>query len=234
MNGHSLSPDGRGDDAVPAEQAIVPVHLFTMGPFGEAVARRLRSFRTDIMERGTDLGTRIKGAPTARINVFATWRPAPDLCELLDLSSHEDQCPFLPLVIDSASMYLGPVSIPGRGSCWNCWTVRSSQQEHWPGRRLGLSKFYTENPTAGPSGYLEPFAMIAAARISQAIDALDRGTMAGGQLWEMDLMTRVVTTSVVVAVHRCPRCGLRLPPETRSVGGMQQALSYLWRGSAGK
>jgi bacteriocin biosynthesis cyclodehydratase domain-containing protein len=132
------------------------------------------------------------------------------------------------LVLDSAVLRLGPIVAPGGGGCWNCWARRSRQHAAWPNEQSALAQHYASQPDSGPKGFLEPFAMMGAARIGYAIEALDSSTPIGGYVWQIDLITRKVTTSTVVGIHDCRRCGLHRPAATRSFAEMQQTLAYLW------
>jgi bacteriocin biosynthesis cyclodehydratase domain-containing protein len=210
-----------------------PVYVWTAGDFGAAVAQRLGRLRADIVANSVDDGTLPQVWPDARINVVVSSRPIPDFCELLDGLSYERQRPFLPLIVDCAGMSLGPLIVPGRGSCWSCWMARSRQHDPWASRRKELWKHYSEHRRAGPSGYLEPFTLMAAARISQTIAALDDQKALPGHVWEMNMLTREVTNSRVAGVHGCRRCGLGREPGTRSIAEIQQRLGYLWAGVSG-
>ncbi|MGH9898091.1 MAG: TOMM precursor leader peptide-binding protein [Pyrinomonadaceae bacterium] len=215
------------------EEQVEPVHLLSVGTFGRVVADYLRMFREDISETAAEdykllLSETRKTWPIARITVIAAWRPVLELCELLDDFSHEWQRPFVPLVLDAKALRLGPVVIPGRGSCWHCWSRRLNQHSAWTNAEAALLQHYKSNPDSGPRGYLEPFAMMAATRIAHIIDALDSSQAMPGHIWQIDMMTREITTSTVVGIHDCPRCGLHRPAPTRSFAEMQSELAYLW------
>jgi bacteriocin biosynthesis cyclodehydratase domain-containing protein len=199
-----------------------PVKIYAIGPFGGAVAKYLRTFRNDTVDGLSSSAERIR--PQSRINLVASWRPIMELCEALSRESYERSCPFVPLIVESRIMRLGPVVVPGEGSCWSCWIARCRQHEHRPDRSLGLSHFYAANPLCGPTGYLEPYAMMAAVRLSQTIDRLDRGGVIGGTIWEIDMMTRVISTHVVVGVHNCRYCGLHRESSTRTIADLKQRL----------
>jgi bacteriocin biosynthesis cyclodehydratase domain-containing protein len=154
----------------------------------------------------------------------------PSVCELLDRRCHEERRPFVPLVADAAVLRLGPIVVPGHGSCWGCWLRRFKQHAQWPAQRAALLQHYAARPDAGPRGHLEPFALLAAARLSEVIDGLDASCELAGRLWQMDMLTRDVVTSVVVGVHDCPRCGLRRSPPLRTVEELRRSLAYLWDG----
>lgn len=210
-----------------------PVHVVSVGSFGRAVARRLRSLRRDVVETAGEDAAAAAEWPAARIGVVAAWRPVPDLCDSSDEESHRRGRPFLPLVVESATLCLGPVIVPGAGSCWRCWVRRTHQHAPGSSRRLALWRHYAGDSGAGPQGYLEPFAAVAAARVSQIVDALDAHEPVAGQVWQMHMITRRITTATLVGVHACPRCGLRREARTRSHAEMQRALAPLWSALVG-
>src|SRR5215467_1499474 len=105
------------------EKAEDMIHVLSIGPFGHAVAGYLKNFSSDVAEtaaRGNSLPLP-ETWPSSRMNILASWRPAPSLCELLEDVSFSCSRPFIPLIQDSIYLRLGPVVIPGGGCCWTCW-----------------------------------------------------------------------------------------------------------------
>jgi bacteriocin biosynthesis cyclodehydratase domain-containing protein len=211
-------------------KSIQPVHLLSVGTFGQAATTYLRGLRADIVETvvSNDVVPLPELWPSARAMFIVAWRPVPHLCELLDDLSYTWQRPFVPVILDSTILRLGPVVIPGRGSCWGCWAQRFKQHAERPAEQAALWLYYASHVDSGPRGYLEPFALMAASRMAQVIDAIDSSTAPAGSTWEIDMMTRVITTGTVVGVHDCPRCGLHRTPSTRSFAVMREELAYLW------
>jgi bacteriocin biosynthesis cyclodehydratase domain-containing protein len=146
----------------------------------------------------------------------------------VDKLSREDDRPFVPLIADSPVLRLGPIIIPGTSGCWECWQLRSRQHATSPKEQSALWKFYDVNPQSGPGGYLEPFAMLGAAQIARAIHSCSSPQRAAGHIWQIDLFTRDVSTSRMVAVNDCPRCGMKRPVETRTYLEAQRQLAFLW------
>ena len=206
------------------------VHLLSVGEFGHAVSVYLRAIRNDVVETGvTDHIVPLPATwPPAGINTLASWRPAPILCEVLQEVSYEQGVPFIPVVLDSTSLRVGPVVVPREGCCWSCWLQRVRQHCDWPDVHRTLSRHYDDNPQAGPEGFLEPFAALAAERLGDLIEALGRPNHLAGYVWEIDVMTCNVTEAIAIGVHDCPRCGLHRPQLTRSVDILQRDLGYLW------
>jgi bacteriocin biosynthesis cyclodehydratase domain-containing protein len=198
------------------------------------VTAQLETCRVDIVETKVvdNSPPELESCHVARAYVVAAWRPVPVLCELLDRVSHEAQRPFIPLILESTVIRLGPIVIPGEGGCWNCWMRRCKQHSVRPKEDEAVLRHYSSDTYVGPQGYLEPFALLSAARISQTIDTLDSSPHSckklAGSIWQVDVLTRDMTTSTVIGVHGCPRCGLQRPEIDRSFADLQRELKYLW------
>lgn len=209
---------------------LAPVNIMPVGSFGKAVSCYLQSLIPHATEILISFG-QLPLAETclrARINIVAAWRPAPELCDFVDQLSHQHNRPFFAVILDGTALRLGPVVVPGRGSCWSCWIQRSQQHAAWPKEQAAVWRHYSAHPDSGPRGYLEPFAMLAAAKSKQTIDALASSSAVPGSIWEIDTITRQITTGAVAGVHGCPRCGLHRKAAERSFAEMQRRLTYLW------
>jgi bacteriocin biosynthesis cyclodehydratase domain-containing protein len=205
------------------------IHVLSVGPFGDAVSRHLRRLHRDVVDvTPDDLFSNGDAVSTSRINVLVAWRPVQRLCQAMDEISHRWNTPFIPVIADSMILRVGPVIVPGKGGCWNCWTKRSKQHPAWTEDRSSLLNYYDSHPQEGPKGYLEPFAVMACAQTSGVIDTLDHSGVLPGQIWQIDMVTLRVTTSKLVGVHDCARCGLHRPVTTRSFEELRDKVSYLW------
>lgn len=207
-----------------------PVNILPVGSFGMAVSRYLRSSLPLATETVTPPGE-LPPEQTclrARINVVAAWRPVLPLCDFIDRLSHQHKKPFFSVILDGTALRLGPIVVPGRGSCWDCWVRRSRQHATWPKEQAAVWQHYAAHPDAGPKGYLEPLALLAAARSRHIVAGLNSSNVVPGAFWEIDTITRQITTSVVVGVHDCPRCGLHRSNAEITVAEMQRHLTYLW------
>jgi bacteriocin biosynthesis cyclodehydratase domain-containing protein len=207
-----------------------PIHLLLVGTFAKAVSDYIKTIRTDTYEtvvtddNALDLGP----CSTARVNVVVAWHPVSRLCEKIDKVSRSAERPFIPVILDSINLRLGPVLIPGTATCWSCWERRSLQRSRHPDVERVLWKFYESHTGVGPKGYLEPFALMAAARLMSFIEQLDRSVALPGYIWQINMLTREVLTGTLVGVDDCPNCGLHRPPEKRGYDQMQQDLQFLW------
>ncbi|PWT89853.1 MAG: hypothetical protein C5B54_08250 [Acidobacteria bacterium] len=212
------------------ETSLAPVHVLSIGAFGQGVAQYLREFRTDLLETAVNDDTIALPTvwPKSRAVVIVSWRPVPHFCELLDELAFAWGRPFVPVILDSTILRVGPVVVPNKGSCWACWARRYTQHDAWRQERRALLEHYTSHPSAGPQGYLEPFAMIAASRLASILNALEDPNPPAGRVWQMDMITREITAATVVGVHDCPKCGLHRPIAERGFSDMRHDLAYLW------
>lgn len=213
-----------------------PAHVISVGGLGRAIAECLGTIRNDIVHTETnnaeaDDGSLFnsEGWPQRRVTIIAAWRPVINICNKLEEISYERGVPFIPLMADSTVIRLGPIVVPGAGACWTCWLNRSAQHETNLRIQSAVMAHYSARPDAGPQGYLRPLAMIAAARLSAIINDLDSSDQVGGYIWQMGIITRQITTSNVVGVANCPRCGMRRSAQSRSYEDMRHQLTYLWR-----
>jgi bacteriocin biosynthesis cyclodehydratase domain-containing protein len=207
-----------------------PLHLLSVGAFGKAVGRHLKNLRSDVVETVVtgDIVPMPEVWPKYRLSIVASWRPDPNLCAMMEELSYESQRPLIPLIVESTVLRLGPVVVPGQGSCWSCWIQRIQQHSDWREAQSSLLDYYANHPEAGPRGYLEPFAGIAAARLTEVIEDLDSSGKGAGYVWEIDMMSREIETRTAIGIHDCPRCGLHKNAPTRSYSDLQQDLGYLW------
>src|SRR5580700_1605424 len=138
----------------PQQESLRPVQLFSVGPFGKAVARYLELFRSDLLNTSLveGLTPNLEVRHPARAMVVAAWRPVPNLCALLEEFSYQRQVPWLPLILEFNVLRLGPIVVPGL-SCWSCWEKRYRQHLAWPIEISILLQHYASHANDGPRGY---------------------------------------------------------------------------------
>ncbi len=210
-----------------------PLHVLSAGPFGSAIAKWIRYLCAATAETKVTDNTlpMAETWPQARAHVVASWRPVPELCALADELCYRWELPFIPVIADRAIVRVGPLIIRGL-SCWTCWTARARQHEPWLAEQEALLEFYTQHPTSGPGGFLEPFALMAATRLFGIIDSLDRNQAVAGTVWEINLLNGAMRSGVLNGVHDCPRCGTLRPPATRTVLDLSRELNLFSKEAA--
>ena len=209
------------------------LQVFPIGTFGAAAARYLSDYSLGDLYIRQPLSAEIPGA-VPDIYIVIAGRPAPHVCDRIDDLCHTTDRRFIPVVLDRFNLCLGPVVLPHCGSCWRCWLRRSQQHDPLWQQKEAIAQFYGEHANAEPKGYLEPIAMIAAARIAHTIKALRGGKSLGGHVWQLNVATLEISSGIAIGVHNCNRCGLNRPSGLRSVALLEKELRHLWRSEDGK
>ncbi|MYT15721.1 bacteriocin biosynthesis cyclodehydratase domain-containing protein [Streptomyces sp. SceaMP-e96] len=184
--------------------------VLASGPFGKDVAGRLRH---GALERGHDItlqeideGTHPSLWPHADLILLATSHERPRICEAVDEAAFAWRVPWFGVHTTATKVLCGPVVIPGRTACHDCYIRRRAQHE-----RPGHSTAVTGDRY--PTGYPVHHVGIAAAFAQQAVDEVlrkpdDEGAI-GGTVRTFDQINGSTSRSPVVAVDRCPRCRTR-------------------------
>lgn len=201
-----------------------PICSLSFGSFGRAVIAYLKKMRNDCVDAD---GPAVEGETLidARTYVVASWRPVASICKKLNEISHQRSVPLLPVIVDGKILYIGPVIVPGSGPCWECWIRRKRQHDRYAAMHLAIEDFYVNQPDAGPVGYLEPFAHLAAAHLSDIIGSLDDKTATAGQVWRMDMITRDLSCNMVTGVHGCRWCGIKPKLGVEDVSDLKIAVN---------
>jgi bacteriocin biosynthesis cyclodehydratase domain-containing protein len=205
-----------------------PVHVLTVGAFGQAVADALAELLPDVRQTVVDENQQTTPAiwPIAHVHILAAWRPVPHLYQLCDGISYAWKRPWIATVLEDHLLRVGPVVVPGRGACHTCYEKRLLQHSPRQGLYKALDRYYTDHPASGPQGYLPSFAEIAATRLAQIIAHLDADPSSeAGKLWVLDTLNRQIASPSVIGVHDCPRCGLKRDLATRSYDALRHEVA---------
>ncbi|KUL29609.1 TOMM precursor leader peptide-binding protein [Actinoplanes awajinensis] len=206
-------------------------HLFVtpVGPFGFAVAERLRDLVHDVEIAGAPGAVVRPRTPEPRLHVLIAWRRIPELERECDEESFRTGQPWLPVILDHPVLEIGPAVVPGAGACQSCY--RGRQAQHDPARtvRAAVDRHYTADAQAGPAGYLPSTALLAAAAVAEAVDRLRTAPEdEAGRVRQIDVPTQQLRAGRVVGVHGCPRCGLGRDETTRSYVRLPDLLQGVW------
>lgn len=186
------------------------VHVLAVGGFGRAVAARLEEQLTDVAVTPV-AGDRSHPMtwPAARLHVLASWREAPALTDALDASAAAWRVPWLPVVIETSRLRIGPLVDPGHGPCHRCFERRRRQHDHRPEIAEALQAHYGAHPEEGPDGFLPSQVTLGAAGVLDAIARLgdDARRAAPTTVRTIDVLDGGVAENPVSAVHGCTRCG---------------------------
>jgi bacteriocin biosynthesis cyclodehydratase domain-containing protein len=207
------------------------VHILSVGAFGQAIAASLQTLLPNVRESRVDANgqTHPMFWPQANVHLLATWRPTTRLSRLLNEMSYAWRTPFIEAVLETPQLRVGPVVVPGASACYDCFAKRMLQHAQRPAEYQALRAFYDANPTQGPQGFLPAVADLAAIRLAQLVQALERdANSVAGQIWHLNTMQRDTAQSTVVGVHGCVHCGLGQDEATRGYQAMQHELNWLF------
>jgi bacteriocin biosynthesis cyclodehydratase domain-containing protein len=118
--------------------------------------------------------------------------------------------PFLPVVMQDMSVFLGPMTVPGQTPCFECYWRRQNSNLDEPelARATEAGAFLAQ----GGSGFLPPMVHIAAGLASmELLRYLSQELPVGniGRVVEMDLMEPALTRRKLLRLPRCPVCSGR-------------------------
>jgi bacteriocin biosynthesis cyclodehydratase domain-containing protein len=236
MHGQILSPD------VDAEQppnkmrdkstTHSAVQVLSEGGFGGSVAAHLRHFFATIHHiqlRPPKLDVRSLPLEGSIPTVLAASRPLPTVCEALDQLAFSTGISFVPVILGSNLLTVGPVAGPGSQTCWSCWQKRCLQHSTRPEEEKEILHYYSNESSLGPSGFLEPFPFMAAARVAHIL--LPAATrLLASEVWQLKLYTREITIGASLGVHDCPQCGLHRPAISRTTKLLKEKVDRWWSG----
>lgn len=205
-----------------------------VGPFGYAVAERLRDLCRDVEVAGIDAtgavtAGRAEPGREARLDVLVAWRRVPAMERQFDEESFRSRRPWLPVVLDHPTLEIGPLVVPGEGACHGCYRRRIAQHDAARTVRAAVDRHYDADPQAGPAGYLPATALFAAATVAEVVDRFrDAPRDEAGRVRQIDVPTQQLRSGRVVGVHGCPRCGSGRDEATRSYERLPAMLQGVW------
>ncbi|MEU5399954.1 TOMM precursor leader peptide-binding protein [Streptomyces sp. NPDC005963] len=181
--------------------------LLASGAFGKDVAQRFESGSEAYPHHVTvveiDNGTHPSLWPRADLIVVATAQERPRINEATDRAAFAWGTPWFGVHTTSTEVVCGPVVIPGRTACHQCYERRRDQHKR------------TEHSTADPgdrhpTGYPVHHVGVAAAFARQAVDEALRPPedeeAIGATVRKFDQISGATSRTTVTAVNRCTRC----------------------------
>ncbi|WP_330323593.1 TOMM precursor leader peptide-binding protein [Streptomyces pseudovenezuelae] len=198
--------------------ATLPV--IATGGFGEHVGRVLSALRPGTEVLPVSQLRRAAGEFDGPV-VLAAWRPEPALFQELDSLAHETGRNWLPVVLESATVRIGPLIRPFHAPCFRCYRRRRAQHDLQSSISLLLTERYDRDPSCGPGGFLPHHARAAAAVAAGYADgAAGTGT---GLVSTVRLREWGVDAHRVVPWHDCEHCAVG-PADERGLQRLKSAL----------
>lgn len=212
-----------------AQTSDRPVVLSILAPdeFGQAVGEALQELVPWAVQMTLSIEQFLKtpDLPGAQAYLLVAGYPASRLCHILNDLSYTHQVPFLPAIISSPYLEIGPLVIPGSGACYACYECRFLQHTALPQVHKRRHQYYDTHPIPDPVGYLPPLAFLTATRLVQLlVQGLERPGHAGGYYWRWNIVHAEAHQSHVIGMHGCMYCGLKRDEKGRSFQAMQGYL----------
>jgi bacteriocin biosynthesis cyclodehydratase domain-containing protein len=181
--------------------------VLASGAFGKDVAGRLehgaRELGHDITTMPIDEGTHPSLWPRADLIVLATSHERPRIDEAADRAAFAWGTPWFSVHSTATEVQCGPVVVPGRTACHQCY-VRRRNQHRRPGHSTAGPG--DQHPTGYPVHHVGIAAAFARQAIEEALGLPDDEDAIGGTVRKFDQITGGTSRAAVIAVDRCARC----------------------------
>lgn len=159
-------------------------------------------------------------ALAAAAEAFDSWRDRlvvapqesvrPHVAVLLNRLAHRCGFTWLHAVVDGPSLVVGPLTVPGRSACYECFEARVAMNLRESVSYLRYKTALAQGRTAGSPPEVEPVlgAMLAAHTAAEALNLLLTGTtFTVGKALSIYLPTMELTWNEVLRLPGCPACG---------------------------
>jgi bacteriocin biosynthesis cyclodehydratase domain-containing protein len=175
--------------------------VIAVGAFGEAVASKLV---TTVDAQICDL----KGALSIEVSylLVAAWRECPSLFDAADRLSRQREVPWAPVVIEHPVLRVGPVCVPPKGSCYECFIARTRQHDPNWDTTSALRSAYDSDPDLGVGGFLPAHVQSAVGLTMILVERVTSRTAPPGTFFSLNLQTQRLSVGHITPVHGCPRC----------------------------
>ncbi len=178
------------------------------GAFGASVIDRISescpSDRAHIVADRESLRDLIEGRPFVGV---ALWRSHEAICYEIDEYCFRQQVPWFLSLLDGPAL-CSMLFVPGRGACYACFRRRFLTHQPNPEVQLALERAYTQDASSGPEGYPPPAVSIA---VDVLWKAFGSAAYQGSTFSRLHLLTLDASSSEIISVHGCSRCGSANP-----------------------
>jgi bacteriocin biosynthesis cyclodehydratase domain-containing protein len=142
------------------------------------------------------------------IFIFISPRPRDAACRVINAGCCKIGCTFLPVIVDTESLIVGPlVQVPGT-PCWECWNTRERANYHFADQRAALRNYYDQESCKSPIGYMPYLVGVAAGKLAGVLNNSRLFKEQLGRSWAINLWTREISQAAFVGRHACPHCGV--------------------------
>lgn len=186
--------------------------IFSIGKFGYAVCDFLKN--SGIQSNHVVLKNEYELLIPSNLSgvLFIANYQSISLLRQLDVEVHKQNIPFIPVILDSPLLVVGPVIIPGNEGCYHCYHQRMMQ--HHPNAELtrSVQQYYNDQQIAGVQGYHPADVVLIGSLLKRIFECPE---LYQGKFFLLNEVTRELKNSSVTGVHSCLRCGLQRDEATR-------------------
>lgn len=215
-----------------------PIHIITVGGFGEEVAARFLQRDPSILVtklETTNYTLQIHQFPSARLHIFVCDKPLSSFAKLLDNIFYNWKEPWLLMTQEHPYLRIGPFIIPGKKSCYHCFEARYLQHSTKPSHIKALYDYYSLHPFASPKGFLPGFAGIVTSYTWNIIKRFDQQDYSmAGDVYQIHMLKRTSFCAKVLNVHGCARCTPDRNWKTSSVDMLAKHITPLLKSRSSK
>lgn len=185
--------------------------VLTAGTFGEQVGAGLRARHGASVQPVEPGGTHPSWWPHADLVILATSQERVRLAGVVDRSSFAWGRRWFPIYSSPTVIYCGPVVVPGKTACYQCFLRR--REQHRNPAVPAAADAVPEAAPAHPRHHVSIAVALAEQAIADAMAGPDDDAI-GGTVRLFDQVGGGTSRADVVAVDRCPRCR-PVPDDTR-------------------
>jgi bacteriocin biosynthesis cyclodehydratase domain-containing protein len=144
-------------------------------------------------------------------------RPIYAYCRKIDDLSFASGAGFLPAVLETSKIYVGPFIRPGSTPCWECWEERFNSQHPFAAERRQLLTHYDAAKYLPTVGFM-PYTVTATAAMLALILTGDCPSEARVcSVSVIDIFDHNVTTDYYVGRHLCSKCSVARHYKDRTI-----------------
>jgi hypothetical protein len=180
------------------------INLLTAGSFGESVADRLaQEYEISSLSLFSEQNVISEFIKSGNYLAVAAWRDYPEVFNFIDQICWKYKIRWSLAYIDGVDLCCGPLIVPEKGTCFNCFQRRSDSHQKSPDRLQSLRQYYTGNNNRGVEGYVQPMVEIA---VSSLIEDKIAPSHLAGKFRKINVLTANVMESENIGIHGCALC----------------------------
>ncbi len=180
------------------------INILIAGSFGESVAERLaQDYEVSSLSLFSEQDVISEFIKSGDYLAVAAWRNYPEDLKFIDQVCWKYKIRWSLVFIDGVDLCCGPLIIPEKGTCFNCFQRRAESHHKSPDRLQSLQQYYTKNNHRGVEGYVQPMVEIA---VSSLVEDKIAPSHLVGKFRKINVLTANVMETEIIGIHGCALC----------------------------